>query len=247
MANILVIAGSDPSAQAGLQVDLQVIRSRGHRGCSVITAVTAQNDERVYSVNPVDTRVLKDQLRAVLSAYTFDAVKVGLLVSNEISYQVYRILEQHKVKNIVVDPIMRASSGAVLLENAALPILTGYLLPLARMVTPNLDEAETLSGMTVRDLDQMGDAARKIMNESPGLNAVLIKGGHLTTEKTDILWDGMELYRFPTEQTFAGSPRGTGCILSTAIACALANGADIREAVRAAKNYLQEFIPSRLA
>lgn len=247
MGNILTIAGSDPSAHAGVQVDLQVIVERGHRACSVITAVTAQNDERVYSVNPVDTKILKDQLRAVLSSYEFDAIKVGLLVTNELSYQVYRILEEHQVKNVVVDPIMRASSGSVLLENAAIPVLTGFLLPLARVVTPNLDEAETLSGMTVRDVDQMGEAARRIMNESSGLDSVLIKGGHLSGHKLDILWDGSELYRFEAEQEFSGSPRGTGCILSTAIACALAEGADIREAVRSAKNYLEEFIPRRLA
>jgi hydroxymethylpyrimidine/phosphomethylpyrimidine kinase len=245
MANILTIAGSDPSGQAGIQVDMEVIRALGHRGLTVITAVTAQNDDRVYSVNPVDTKTLKDQLRAILSKYSIDAVKVGLLVTNQLAYQVYRILDELHVKNLVVDPIMQSSSGSVLLESAAVPVLTGFLLPMARLVTPNLDEAETLAGMPVKNVDHMCDAADKILNGSPGLESVLVKGGHLQEDRMDVLLYKNELQQIPAHSPISGNTRGTGCILSTAIACYLAEGMDLPEAVQRAKSFLEDFIDKR--
>lgn len=244
MANILTIAGSDPCGQAGLQADLEVIHLLGHRGFSVITAVTAQNDERVYSVNPVDTRVLKDQLRSLLSKYSFDAVKVGLLVTNELAYQVFRVLGEAKLPNLVIDPIMASSSGAVLLESAAISVLTGYLFPLARLVTPNLDEAETLAGMTVRNLEQMAQAAKKIAN-LVGIESVLIKGGHLEGEKTDVLFDEDTIHEFPGGASLPEHMRGTGCRLSSAITCYLAEGSSVQEAVQKGKSFLEEFIPKQ--
>ncbi len=247
MSNILTIAGSDPSGQAGIQADLQVIRALGHRGFSAITAVTAQNDERVYSVNPVATKTLKDQLRALFSTYEFAAIKVGLLVTNELAYQIYRILNEVGVKNIVVDPIMRSSSGTVLLESAALSTLTGFLFPLARIVTPNLDEAESLTGMNVRDLDAMAEAAEQIRKASPGLETVLVKGGHLKDKIVDLLWDGTDTYELGTGDPLSNPARGTGCILSSAIACFLADGLELPAAVQKAKSFLEEFIPTRLA
>ncbi len=245
MGHLLTIAGSDPSGQAGLQADLSVFQDLGHHSCSVITAVTAQNDERVFSVNPVETKILKDQLRALLEAYEFDAVKIGLLVTRELTYQVFRILEEAKVPNIVIDPVMRSSSGMTLLENAALPIFTGFLAPLARILTPNLDEAEQLTNLTVRTREQMATAAHKMMQESPGLEAVLVKGGHLEDEKIDVLFYNNEIYEFPTRRYFTGGARGTGCVLSSALACFLADGLPIPEATHKAKDYLEKFIPKR--
>jgi len=136
MANILTIAGSDPSGQVGIQGDLHVIRELGHRGLCAITTVTAQNDERVYSVNPVDTRVLVDQLRALLSQYKMDAVKIGLLGTKQIAYQVYRIVNEEHFPHVIVDPVLRSSSGSILLEDAALPILSSFLIPLTQLLTP---------------------------------------------------------------------------------------------------------------
>ncbi len=242
MANILTIAGSDPSGEAGIQGDLQTMRALGHRGFSVITTVTAQNDVRVYSVNPVDTTVLSDQLRAVLSHYQIDAVKIGLLGTKQIAYQVYRILNEEHFKNIVVDPVLRSSSKAVLLESAALPILTSFILPLSRVVTPNLDEAETLAGMTVRTQEQMKEAARKIYDLCKGVGAVLVKGGHLADSRVDILYDGQQLHEFPAAKVYPEKIRGTGCILSSALAAFLAQGYGLTEAVWAAKAFLDRTV-----
>jgi hydroxymethylpyrimidine/phosphomethylpyrimidine kinase len=246
MANILSIAGSDPSRQAGIQGDLEVIREFGHRGLTVITAVTAQNDQRVYSVNPVDTKILKDQLSALLSEFKFDAVKIGLLVSREITYQVYRILEESKIPNIVVDPVMNSSSGTILLESGAVPLFSSFLLPLAKIVTPNLDEAEQLSGLKVRSVDTMAQAAHKIYKEAPGLEAVLVKGGHLNESKVDVLFYNNEIYEFAAQSFFADNARGTGCALSTALACSLADGYTIPESVHQSKAFLEKFIPRRV-
>ena len=231
MAHILTIAGSDPSGQAGIQADLQVIRDLGHR---------------VHITESWGGTVLKVQLRAILSEYSVDAVKIGLLATNELAYQVYRILEEAKAPHIVVDPIMRSSSGVVMLEDAAIPVLTGFIFPLADLVTPNLDEAETLTNLTVRNPEQMEEAARKILSMSPGLKAVLIKGGHLEGEKVDVLVEGDQVTSHPAAGSLTGNTRGTGCILSTAIACYRDKGLETLEAVEAAKSYLAEFIPRRL-
>lgn len=244
MANILTIAGSDPSGEAGIQADLRTFRALGHRGFSVITTVTAQNDIRVYSVNPVDTTVLSDQLRALLSHYQIDAVKIGLIGTKQIAYQIYRIVNEEHFPNVVVDPVLRSSSGATLLESAALPILTSFLLPLSRVVTPNLDEAEVLSGMTVKDGEQMAQAAKKIYELCSGVGAVLIKGGHLSGAPVDILFDGNKIYEFPATKSYPEKTRGTGCILSSALAAFLAQGYELSEAVWAAKAFLDRSVGS---
>ena len=242
MANILSISGSDPSGQAGVQADLEAIRDLGHRAFSVVTAVTAQNDERVYSVNPVDTRVFNDQLRALLAQFEFDAVKVGLLATNELAYQVYRVLKEHKLQNIVVDPVICSTSGTVMLENSAIPVLTGYILPQAALVTPNLDEAESLTNTKVRNVDQMAGAAKQIFNLAKGVGAVLIKGGHLKQDKVDILYDGTTYHQYPAERLYVENFRGTGCRLASAIATYLGEGKPLQQAVENAKAYLDEFI-----
>jgi len=242
MANILSISGSDPSGQAGVQADLEAIKDLGHRAFSVVTAVTAQNDERVYSINPVDTRVLNDQLRALLAQFEFDAVKVGLLATNELAYQVYRVLKEHELPNIVVDPVIRSSSGTVMLENSAIPLLTGYVMPLAVLVTPNLDEAESITNMKVRDADQMAEAAKHVFNLAKGVGGVLIKGGHLKENKVDILYDGSTYHQYPAERIYPENFRGTGCRLASAIAAYLGEGKSLKQAVENAKAYLDEFI-----
>lgn len=245
MANILTIAGSDPSGQAGIQADLDAIRSLGHRGFSVITAVTAQNDARVYSVNPVDTKVFRDQLQALLAQYSFDAIKIGLLGTNELAYQVYRVLDEHRFPNVIVDPVLRSSSGAILLESSAISVLTSFLLPLARVVTPNLDEAEALTGMMVRNADQMATAAQRLYQLSKGVGAVLVKGGHLKENKEDVLFDGEEVTAYAIREPYPENARGTGCLLSTAIACQLADGKTIPVAVQEARHFLDDFILNR--
>lgn len=238
MANILAIAGSDPSGEAGLQTDLKTIRALGHRPLSVITAVTAQNDVRVYSVNPVETTIVSDQLRAVITHYPIGAVKVGLIATKQIAYQLYRIFSEEHLAHLVIDPVMQASSGATLLESVALPILTSFLIPLAEVVTPNLNEAEVLAEMPVSGKAQMIEAAKKIYQTCAGVKAVLIKGGHLPGSAVDILFDGDKICEFPSSKTYPVKVRGTGCILSSAIASFLAQGYELREAVWAAKAFL---------
>jgi len=247
MANILTIAGSDPSGQAGIQGDLRVIRDLGHRGLCAITTVTAQNDDRVISVNAVDARILVDQLRVLLEQYKIDAVKMGLLGTKQIAYQLYRIIDGERFPNIVVDPVLRSSSGATLLESDAIPILTSFLLPLSRLVTPNLDEAEELSGIKVTNVDQMVQAAKKIHQLCAGVEAVLVKGGHLSMDAVDILFDGSKIQEFPSTEIFPKEFRGTGCILSSAIASYLAEGMELPQAITAAKEYLEKTVKAQLA
>lgn len=244
MANILTIAGSDPSGSSGTTVDVEVIRALGHRPLTVITAITAQNDRQVYSINPVDTKVLKDQIEALFSQYSFEAIKIGLLATKGIVDQISRILKSVGCKNLIIDPIIKSSSGTDLLESSAIPMLTQFLFPRARLVTPNLDEAETLSGLKVRNPGQMSEAAYKILQLSPGLNSVLIKGGHLEEEKIDILLENNHITSFQ-RLDLSGNLRGTGCILSSAIACHLAEGRSLVRAVQEARLFLQDFIRKR--
>jgi hydroxymethylpyrimidine/phosphomethylpyrimidine kinase len=240
MSNILTIAGSDPTGQAGIQADLETIRDLGHRGFSVITAVTAQNNQRVLSIGPVETRILKDQLQALFAEYEFAAIKIGLLSSQQLAYQIYRILNQKQLKNIVIDPVLKASCGSILVEGSAVPVISGFIMPLTRIATPNLDEASQLAAIKVGNPEQMRKAAKKIYDMAPGIEAVLVKGGHLKEDKQDVLYDGHESTVFQSNKIYPASSRGTGCRLSTAIACNLAEGKSITDAITRAKGYVDE-------
>lgn len=242
MLTVLTIAGSDPSAQAGIQVDLQVYHSLKVRGLTAITAVTAQNEGRFYSMNPVPSTLLREQLRSIVDHHKPNAVKIGMLGTEENTLAVYRFLESVKIAKVVLDPVFRSSTGAVLLVPKGIAILKQFLIPHATVVTPNLDEAETLTGLRVQTIEQMKEAALALYNACPGVKVVVIKGGHLEETASDVLYDGDDWQIFASRIRFPKEVHGTGCVYSSALTAYLAKGLPIPQAVKMAKEYVTNWI-----
>lgn len=236
MKKILTIAGSDSGGGAGIQADLKTIAALGEYGASVITSITAQNTLGVQGAYPLDPSWVEAQLDSVCSDIAFDAAKTGMLANAEIIHSVSAKIRQYALSKVVVDPVMVATSGDVLLEKQALEALVTELLPLAYLVTPNMSEAAVLSGQPVRDLAEMRSAAVKIHQLGP--RYVLVKGGHLPEEAVDILYDGENFLTFSAPKVATENTHGTGCTLSSALALYLGRGASAAEAVQAAKTYL---------
>jgi hydroxymethylpyrimidine/phosphomethylpyrimidine kinase len=236
----LTIAGSDSGGGAGIQADLKTFAAFRVFGMSVLTAVTAQNSVGVHGVHNVPPEFVARQIDAVLSDFGADAVKIGMLSTAGIVSAVADRLRAHAAENIVLDPVMIAKSGDLLLQPDARAALAKELLPLAMVVTPNLHEASALAGMPVETEEDMEEAARRIALLGP--RSVLVKGGHLKDVATDLLWDGRELVRFPGPRLESTSTHGTGCTLSSAIAAGLARGSSLRDAVHEAKAYVTEAI-----
>lgn len=234
----LTIAGSDSGGGAGIQADLKTFQARGVFGTSAITALTAQNTVGVWGVHPVPPEFVRKQIDTVLDDIGADAIKTGMLVDAATIHAVADALEAHGAKNIVVDPVMIAKSGDTLLADAARGALIERMLPLARVVTPNLHEAGALLGRPVRTLDDMRIAAREFV--ALGAAAVVVKGGHLDDEEDaiDVLFDGEGYRDFRTPRVATGDTHGTGCTFASAIAAELAKGADLAHAVAVAKRYL---------
>ncbi|OGP13417.1 MAG: bifunctional hydroxymethylpyrimidine kinase/phosphomethylpyrimidine kinase [Deltaproteobacteria bacterium RIFCSPLOWO2_02_FULL_50_16] len=238
MKTVLTIAGSDPSGGAGIQKDLVVFRDLKVQGLSVITALTAQTPDRFFSLNAVSTVVFTEQLRAMSQSFSIDGIKIGSLASRELAYQTFRFLERGKPSVVVVDPVLKSSSGGVLLESGGVPILTQCIFPLATLVTPNLDEAERLTDKPVRTVGDMERAAKKMAVQYK-ISNVLIKGGHLSDAPIDVLFDGRHYRHFAPSKKASKSVRGTGCMLSSAIAVYLVKGNSLVESIRKAKIYLE--------
>ncbi|GAB4041416.1 bifunctional hydroxymethylpyrimidine kinase/phosphomethylpyrimidine kinase [Spirosoma jeollabukense] len=235
---VLTIAGSDSGGGAGIQADLKTFAALGCYGMSVLTALTAQNTQKVTAIYPVPPAFIVEQLKAVLSDIGTDAVKIGMLHSPEVIAAVAKTLIEFSVTNVVVDPVMVAKSGDKLLQDEAIDALKTELLPLAALITPNLPEASVLLGHPVENLVDMEQAATELAQLFPG--ALLIKGGHLESqESSDLLFVAPgETYWFPTQRIDTQNSHGTGCTLSSAIAAGLAKGLPMREAVGSAKVYL---------
>ncbi len=233
---VLTIAGSDSGGGAGIQGDLKTITALGGYGMSVITALTAQNTLGVRGVLPIDPKFVALQLEAVLSDIGADAVKTGMLAEADIIAAVARVLRKHRVRTLVVDPVMVSKSGHALLRPDAEKALVRRLLPLALLVTPNLHEASRLAGFEVRTLDDMKRAARRI--QSLGARNVLVKGGHLAGAPVDVLAKGRRLIEIRGERVNTRCSHGTGCALASAIATYLAQGVGLEDAVRAAKRFV---------
>lgn len=244
MSHVLSIAGSDPTGGAGIQRDVETILSLGLRPLTVVTTLTAQSPERVVKVQAVPYRMVEAQLQAVLSWVKPSAIKIGLAGSPATIDAIGRLLKDIKPKHLVIDPVIRASSGNHFLTRRGMERLLG-LIPLATMVTPNIDEAEALTGIAIEDIGSLERAARSIL--SMGCGAVLIKGGHLEGDPVDRLFtaEGVELFRARRLGLDAGLLHGTGCILSCAIACYLALGRQPADAVRLAKGYLKGVLKRR--
>ncbi len=236
---VLTIAGSDSGGGAGIQADLKTVSANGCYGMSVITALTAQNTVGVTAIHPVPVDFVRQQLDAVLTDIGTDAVKIGMLFSPELIKCVAEQLRRFKVSNIVLDPVMVATSGDKLLQDDAIDALKEYLLPLADIITPNLPEAGVLHGRKIEHHAMVEQAAVDIAGL--GCRNILIKGGHLQGEESDdLLYLGAEkrVVVLPSRRVVTQNTHGTGCTLSSAIAAFMASGKPVEEAVRQAKQYI---------
>jgi hydroxymethylpyrimidine/phosphomethylpyrimidine kinase len=236
---VLTIAGSDSGGGAGVQADLKTFSALGCYGMSVITALTAQNTVAVTGIHPVPPRFVAQQIDAVMEDIGVDAVKIGMLHSPEVIQAVAERLRHYGVRNIVLDPVMVAKSGASLLQEDAVGALRDLLFPMATVVTPNLPEAAILLRETITGVNQMRQAARRLASLGPA--AVLLKGGHLGGDQSrDFLYVSQDGSCLTLESARVETPNthGTGCTLSSAIAAGLAGGGGIREAVTRAKEYV---------
>ena len=242
MKQVLSIAGSDSGGGAGIQADLKSFHANGVYGLSVLTAVTAQNTREVRRSFELPVDLIESQIDAIFEDFDVTAVKTGMLSSGKTVNAVADRLAEHRVANLVVDPVMVSTSGFDMLEPEAVVSVRQRLLPLAALVTPNLREAQILAGMPVETLDQAKAAARIIFDAGPG--AVLVKGGHLFNPHSavDVLFDGSEETVFSGERIPARHTHGTGCTLSAAIAANLARGQGLVLAIENAKSYVTEAI-----
>lgn len=236
MKTALTIAGSDSSGGAGIQADIKTMTLNGVYASSCITAITAQNTQGVRSVQEVDPGILRDQLDMVFEDIFPDAVKIGMVSSKTLIQVIAEALSRHKARKIVLDPVMVATSGARLMEEAALESLVKDLLPLADLITPNIPEGEILAGHEIKSPQDMEKMAKKI-GEDYGV-AVLLKGGHQISTANDLLYDGEGITWFYGERVDNPNTHGTGCTLSSAIAANLAKGLSMEEAVKEAKAYI---------
>jgi len=236
MRTALTIAGSDCSGGAGIQADLKTMLANGVYGMSAITSLTAQNTKGVRAIENVSPEFLKQQIDSVFEDIAPDAVKTGMIPSKELVEVIAERMKFYGVKNLVVDPVMVATSGADLSNSESVKALKETLIPLASVVTPNVPEAEVLSGTKITCQNNMVEAAKKINSECGC--AVLIKGGHCEDNADDILYCDGEVHVFEMTKIDNKNTHGTGCTLSSAIACNLAKGMDIAQAVTRAKEYI---------
>lgn len=236
MKTALSIAGSDPSGGAGIQADLKTMTMHGVYAMSAVTALTAQNTTGVRGVLECSPEFLALQLDCIFSDIVPDAVKTGMVSSAPLIRVIVDRLIHYQAQNLVVDPVMVSTSDSRLLEEAALEALRERLLPLAILITPNIPEAEVLSGLSIQDEQGMEEAAR-IIGDSCGC-AVLCKGGHAIQDADDVLYNRGQLRWFRGERIDNPNTHGTGCTLSSAIAANLALGLPLEESVARAKDYL---------
>ncbi|TGN06876.1 bifunctional hydroxymethylpyrimidine kinase/phosphomethylpyrimidine kinase [Leptospira ilyithenensis] len=238
----LSIAGSDSGGGAGVQADLKTFSSLGTFGTTAFTCLTAQNPDGVTAIHEIPTSFIKAQLDAVLSYFPVSACKTGMLFSEEIINIVREVLQTKPDIKLVVDPVMIATSGAKLLKNDAITALRENLIPIATIITPNLDEASLLLGQNITGQNELESSAKQLFDifKVP----ILLKGGHLqnVTEAIDILFDGKSIYNFKKPFLKVKNTHGTGCTFSSAITSYLAHGLSLPEAVGHAKEYIHNAI-----
>ena len=244
MKTALTIAGSDCSGGAGIQADIKTMTMNGVYAMSAVTALTAQNTTGVRAIEESTPDFLAQQMDAVFEDIFPDAVKIGMIPSGALIRVIADKLRYYEAKNIVVDPVMVATSGSALMKSEAVKVLTGELLPIASLVTPNIPEAEVLSGMVIENREDMLTAAKEI-----GGNygcAVLLKGGHSINDANDLLYANGEFRWFEGKRIDNPNTHGTGCTLSSAIAANLAKGYDLDESVSQAKDYISGALSAML-
>ena len=240
----LTIAGSDCSGGAGIQADLKTMTMNGVYAMSAITALTAQNTTGVRAIQESTPDFLKQQLDAIFEDIYPDAVKIGMVASSELIRVIADRLRHYEAKNIVVDPVMVATSGSALMKNGAVKTLTEELLPISTLVTPNIPEAQVLSGLRIETKEDMLIAAKHIGDTYHC--AVLLKGGHSINDANDLLYAGGELHWFEGKRIDNPNTHGTGCTLSSAIASNLAKGYTLSESVQRAKDYISGALAAML-
>ncbi len=234
----MTIAGSDSGGGAGIQADLKTFAALGVYGTSAITAITAQNTLGVTAVLELPPELVAAQIDAIMSDIGADAAKTGMLANAAIIRTVAEKVVEHRIERLVVDPVMVAKSGDPLLRPEAVEALRGKLLPLAMVITPNAREAEVLCGRPVETADDARAAARLIHDLGPKI--VVVKGGHLRGDATDLVFDGREFLELWAPRVETPNTHGTGCTFSSAIAAGLAKGLEPLQAIREAKHYITE-------
>lgn len=244
MNTALTIAGSDSSGGAGIQADIKTMTMHGIYAMSAITALTAQNTLGVFDICEVSPEFLGKQLDAIFEDIYPDAIKIGMVSSSALIEVIAERLSYYNAKNIVVDPVMIATSGSNLIQTEAVSVLTKKLLPISTVVTPNIPEAEVFTGMTIQNEDDILTAAEKI-SRSFGCS-VLLKGGHRINDATDLLYADGKYSRFKGKRIDNPNTHGTGCTLSSAIAANLAKGYSLEQSVQKAKEYLSGALSAML-
>lgn len=242
--SVLTIAGTDPTGGAGIHADLKTFQECSAYGMAVVTSVVAQNTEGVRSYVNVSLEMIEEQIQAVFDDIYPDAVKTGMIATAEMIEKIASLLEGKDVP-LVVDPVMVATSGDSLMEKETEQLMKERLLPLATIVTPNINEAEILTGKPIRSLEEAKEAAQQIVEETK-VQAAIVKGGHLTGEATDILYTNGEWEYFSAPRTDTKHTHGTGCTFSAAIAANLARGLSLEEAVREGKTFITNAISNPL-
>lgn len=243
----LTIAGSDSGGGAGIQADLKTFSALGVFGTSVITAVTAQNLNGVFAIQPITPDVVQKQLIAVLEGFPIKAIKTGMLFSAEIIEIVAQTLANPRYPKapLIIDPVFAATSGGKLIQDDAIRLLTGQLFPMAALITPNMPEAGILLDKHLETPQHLEEAAKELVERFKV--PVLMKGGHLTADKAvDIFFDGKEMKKFESGLIRGVNNHGSGCTLASAIAAAVARGETLREAVNTAKNYITSALENSL-
>jgi len=244
MKTALTIAGSDSSGGAGIQADIKTMTANGVYAMSAITALTAQNTTGVYGIMEVTPEFLANQLDCIFTDIRPDAVKTGMVSSSALIEVIAQKLTQYKAENLVIDPVMVATSGAKLISDEAIETLKGKLLGLATLITPNIPEAQVLSEMDIRTAEDMERAAKAIY-EAYGC-AVLCKGGHQLNDANDLLYSKEGARWYQGRRIANPNTHGTGCTLSSAIASNLAKGCSLDEAVERAKAYISGALAAML-
>ncbi len=245
---VLTIAGSDSGGGAGIQADIKAISAMGCYAASAITAITVQNTLGVQAVHPVPLDILRGQIDAVLSDIGADAVKIGMLHSSEVVILVAEMIEKYAIRNVVLDPVMVSTSGHRLIEEDAVEVIKSRLLPLARVITPNIPEAEILAGCKITGEDEFEAIARRLSDN--GNVSVLMKAGHLSGDSlVDYFYNAEDdtITRLQSKRVQTKNTHGTGCTLSSAFAAALAKGEGLTMAATSAKSYIEQAIISGAA
>jgi len=240
-SKVLIIAGSDSSGGAGIQADIKTVTALGSYAMTAVTAVTCQNTSGVKGITSISVKNIKKQITMVLDDIGANAVKIGMLHNTKVIKCVYRILKKYKLKNVVLDPVMIAKGGTKLVKDNSIKYLKELLLPLSYLVTPNIPEAEVLTGYSILNKEDMIKAAKKII--SMGAKNVLLKGGHLKNKMVfDILVSKNKIKIFPKRKIKTNNTHGTGCTLSSALATCLSQKKKLYKSCKVSLKYVDEAI-----